>query len=78
MTSYEEMVVALRQSHERLVAVVEPLQDMDVEQPAYPARWSIADALSHLGWRRDNCSDSGPSSCRGCGACSGGLRGDLG
>jgi uncharacterized protein (TIGR03083 family) len=40
---------ALRHSHDRLEAIVEPLDAGQLEQPAYPSKWSIAQVLSHLG-----------------------------
>jgi uncharacterized protein (TIGR03083 family) len=40
---------ALRASADRLHALIVPLDDNDLEQPAYPSEWSIADVLSHLG-----------------------------
>ncbi len=40
---------ALGSSVEHLRSVVEPLGDAQLDQPAYPAEWSIADVLSHIG-----------------------------
>jgi uncharacterized protein (TIGR03083 family) len=40
---------ALRSSHERLQALVEPLDLGQLEQPSYCSKWSIAQVLSHLG-----------------------------
>jgi uncharacterized protein (TIGR03083 family) len=40
---------ALRSSVERLRRLVEPLTANELRAPAYPAEWSIADVLSHLG-----------------------------
>jgi uncharacterized protein (TIGR03083 family) len=42
-------VAALRSSVARLRQVVSRLDDADVTRRAYPAEWTIADALSHLG-----------------------------
>ena len=40
---------ALRSSAERLRRLVEPLAPDDLDEPAYPSEWSIADVLSHIG-----------------------------
>jgi hypothetical protein len=40
---------ALGLSVERLSSVVEPLSDAQLDEPAYPAEWTIADVLSHIG-----------------------------
>lgn len=40
---------ALRSSTERLASLVARLDDEAVNRPAYPAEWSIADVMSHLG-----------------------------
>jgi uncharacterized protein (TIGR03083 family) len=40
---------ALRSSTDRLRALIEPLSDGQLELSAYPAEWTIADVLSHLG-----------------------------
>ncbi|MFI5040760.1 MAG: maleylpyruvate isomerase family mycothiol-dependent enzyme [Acidimicrobiales bacterium] len=40
---------ALRSSVDRLRAVVAPLDDAQLAAPAYPAEWSIAEVLSHVG-----------------------------
>ena len=40
---------ALRASHERLAALVEPLTPDQVTAQAYPIEWSIAQVMSHLG-----------------------------
>lgn len=42
-------LTALRRSHERLVAAVEPLSPAALEGPAYPSEWSIAQTVSHIG-----------------------------
>jgi uncharacterized protein (TIGR03083 family) len=48
-TSPGPWIDALRHSHDRLQAIVEPLDLGQLEQPAYPSEWSIAQVLSHLG-----------------------------
>lgn len=40
---------ALRESHARLRAVVEPLSDGDLESQSYDTEWSVAQVLSHIG-----------------------------
>jgi uncharacterized protein (TIGR03083 family) len=40
---------ALRASVTRLREIVEPLDDTQLEQQAYPTEWRIADVLSHIG-----------------------------
>jgi uncharacterized protein (TIGR03083 family) len=40
---------ALRSSTDRLRLLIEPLADDQLELSAYPAEWTIADVLSHLG-----------------------------
>ena len=40
---------AIRSSAGRLTALVRPLTDDGIVQPAYPREWTIADVLSHLG-----------------------------
>ncbi len=40
---------ALRASVEHLPSVVESLSDAQLDEPAYPAEWRIADVLSHIG-----------------------------
>ena len=42
-------IAALRASHDRLAALVEPLTADQVTAQAYPTEWSIAEVLSHLG-----------------------------
>ena len=42
-------ISALRHSHDRLRADVEPLGRAQLEQPSYASEWSIAQVLSHLG-----------------------------
>ncbi len=48
-TSPGPWIDALRHSHDRLQALVEPLDLGQLERPAYPSKWSIAQVLSHLG-----------------------------
>jgi uncharacterized protein (TIGR03083 family) len=48
-TSPGPWIDALRHSHERLQAIVEPLDLRQLEQPCYASKWSIAQVLSHLG-----------------------------
>jgi len=48
-TSPEPWIGALRHSHDRLQALVEPLDLGQLEQPSYASKWSIAQVLSHLG-----------------------------
>jgi len=43
-----DALAALRSSVDRLAALVAPLGD-DVERPAYPRDWTIADVVSHTG-----------------------------
>jgi uncharacterized protein (TIGR03083 family) len=42
-------ISALRHSHDRLQASVEPLGRAELEQRSYASEWSIAQVLSHLG-----------------------------
>jgi uncharacterized protein (TIGR03083 family) len=42
-------IEALRRSHDRLRAVVEPLDVAQLQQRSYASEWSIAQVLSHLG-----------------------------
>ena len=44
-----DAVDAIRSSAGRLTALVRPLTDDGIVQPAYPREWTIADVLSHLG-----------------------------
>jgi uncharacterized protein (TIGR03083 family) len=48
-TSPEPWIGALRRSHDRLQALVEPLGQDQLEQRSYASEWSIAQVLSHLG-----------------------------
>ncbi|HVA99651.1 MAG TPA: maleylpyruvate isomerase family mycothiol-dependent enzyme [Acidimicrobiales bacterium] len=43
------VIRALRNSHDALAALVEPLSVEQLEQPSYAAEWSIAQVCSHLG-----------------------------
>jgi uncharacterized protein (TIGR03083 family) len=43
------LIEALRNSHERLQSLVEPLGAGELERPSYASEWSIAQVLSHLG-----------------------------
>lgn len=42
-------VTALEATHARLVAVVDRLDADTLEKPAYPAEWTIAQTMSHIG-----------------------------
>ena len=42
-------ISALRNSHDRLRAAVEPLTREQLEQRSYASEWSVAQVLSHLG-----------------------------
>jgi uncharacterized protein (TIGR03083 family) len=46
-------IVAVRNSHDRLAALVEPLVPGGVGAPSEATDWSIADVLSHLGSQAD-------------------------
>src|ERR1700685_3884235 len=48
-TSPDQWIGALRHSHDRLQALVEPLGQDQLEQRSYASEWSIAQVLSHLG-----------------------------
>jgi uncharacterized protein (TIGR03083 family) len=48
-TSPDRWIGALRHSHQRLQALVEPLDLASLEQRSYASEWSIAQVLSHLG-----------------------------
>jgi uncharacterized protein (TIGR03083 family) len=48
-TSPDPWIGALRHSHDRLQALVEPLDLSQLEQRSYASEWSIAQVLSHLG-----------------------------
>ena len=48
-TSPGPWIGALRNSHDRLQVIVEPLDLVQLEQPSYASKWSIAQVLSHLG-----------------------------
>ena len=48
-TSPDAWIGALRHSHDRLQALVEPLGQDQLQQRSYASEWSIAQVLSHLG-----------------------------
>ena len=48
-TSPEPWIAALRDSHDRLHALVQPLQADELKQESYDTDWTIAQVLSHLG-----------------------------
>jgi uncharacterized protein (TIGR03083 family) len=48
-TSPDPWIGALRHSHDRLRALVEPLDAAQLQQRSYASEWSIAQVLSHLG-----------------------------
>src|SRR5580693_6145696 len=48
-TSPDTWIGALRHSHDRLQALVEPLGQNQLKQQSYASEWSIAQVLSHLG-----------------------------
>jgi uncharacterized protein (TIGR03083 family) len=48
-TSPDPWIGALRHSHDRLQALVEPLDVAQLQQRSYASEWSIAQVLSHLG-----------------------------
>lgn len=45
----DRLLSALESSHERLRAIVTPLDDTQIELQAYPTEWRIADVMSHIG-----------------------------
>ncbi|EIV95435.1 maleylpyruvate isomerase family mycothiol-dependent enzyme [Frankia sp. QA3] len=49
MTDARTAIASLRRSHERLRALVEPLDAQAVRGPSYAAEWTIAQVLSHIG-----------------------------
>jgi uncharacterized protein (TIGR03083 family) len=49
MPAPDALLAELRASVERLRDLVTPLDDRQLEAPAYPNDWTIADVLSHLG-----------------------------
>ncbi len=49
MTDGRTAIASLRRSHERLRALVEPLDAEAVRGPSYDDDWTIAQVLSHLG-----------------------------
>src|SRR5882762_8659508 len=48
-SSPDPWISALRHSHDRLRASVEPLGPDQLAQRSYPSEWTIAQVLSHLG-----------------------------
>jgi len=48
-TQMSDRLAALHSSVERLRDIVEDLDPQQLELPAYPVEWSIADVLSHIG-----------------------------
>jgi len=51
--SPDRWISALRHSHNRLRAAVEPLSPDQLGRPSYASEWSIAQVLSHLGSQAD-------------------------
>jgi uncharacterized protein (TIGR03083 family) len=49
MPSTTEWIAAVRDSHDRFTALVEPLDADAVEAPSYASEWTIAQVASHLG-----------------------------
>jgi uncharacterized protein (TIGR03083 family) len=49
MAEVNDWIGALRSSHNRFTAVVEPLDDAQVQGPSYASEWTIAQVASHLG-----------------------------
>jgi uncharacterized protein (TIGR03083 family) len=49
MSETNDWISALRSSHARFSAVVEPLDDAQVQGPSYDTEWTIAQVASHLG-----------------------------
>lgn len=49
MPDTQTWIDALRASHDRLAGLLRPLSASEIEQPAYPSEWSIADTASHIG-----------------------------
>ena len=47
--SPDPWISALRHSHDRLRASVQPLGSDQLAQRSYPSEWTIAQVLSHLG-----------------------------
>jgi uncharacterized protein (TIGR03083 family) len=45
----ESQLRVLQASVERLHQLVEPLDERQLDAPAYPSEWSIADVMSHIG-----------------------------
>jgi uncharacterized protein (TIGR03083 family) len=49
MAENDTWISAVRDSHDRFAATVEPLSGDEVTGPSYASDWSIADTASHLG-----------------------------
>jgi uncharacterized protein (TIGR03083 family) len=49
MVDTTDWIAVLRTSHDRLAALLTPLDDTAVEGPSYDDEWSIASVASHLG-----------------------------
>jgi uncharacterized protein (TIGR03083 family) len=49
MTSADAYLDVLRSSVGRLRALIDPMDDEQIAESAYPAEWSIADVASHIG-----------------------------
>jgi uncharacterized protein (TIGR03083 family) len=47
--STSDWITALRESQQRIAALVDPMSDAEVESPSYATEWSIAQVMSHLG-----------------------------
>jgi uncharacterized protein (TIGR03083 family) len=47
--SFDELLAALRRSHDRLAAALSPLSDEQVSGRSYDTEWTIAQVASHLG-----------------------------
>ena len=47
--SFEEVLAALRRSHDRVAALLAPLTDDQLAGPSYDTEWTIAQVASHLG-----------------------------
>lgn len=49
MPEVHDWISSLRSSHDRFSAIVEPLDDAQVQGPSYASEWTIAQVASHLG-----------------------------
>lgn len=49
MPTTQDWLDAVRTSNDQFAGLVRPLAAEEVERPAYPSEWSIADTASHLG-----------------------------